>query len=83
MVQHTLIWVDNDESNILLAALSFEELATEAETAETFDQLIASDFFGRLRNFKESINEMFYAPNVTVAAIDANVRIGQCLCQTY
>ena len=65
-----------DDSNVLLTALSFEDLAIEAENASSFDQLIAKDFFGRLRAFKESINETFYAPNVLAAAIEANVRIG-------
>jgi len=65
-----------DESDLLLTALSFEDLATEAENASAFDQLIANDFFGRLRLFKESINELFFAPNVVVAAIECNVRVG-------
>lgn len=67
---------DSDESNLLLTALSFEELASEAETVPNFDQLITTDFFGRLRLFKESVSELFYAPNVTAAAIDCNIRIG-------
>ena len=65
-----------DESDILLTALSFEDLAIESENAGSFDHLIESNFFGRLRSFKESISERFYAPNVLAAAIDANVRIG-------
>ena len=67
---------EDDESKVLLTALSFDDLAIEAENAGTFDQLIESEFFGRLRLFKESISELFYAPNVTAAAIEANVRIG-------
>ena len=67
---------DEDESKVLLTALSFEDLAVEAENCASFEQLIDSDFFGRLRIFKESISELFYAPNVTAAAIEANVRIG-------
>lgn len=66
----------DDESDLLLTALSFEDLATEAENASAFDQLITNDFFGRLRLFKESINELFFAPNVIVAAIECNVRVG-------
>jgi hypothetical protein len=71
-----LYTADSDESNVLLTALSFEDLAAEAESASDFDQLITTDFFGRLRLFKESISELFYAPNVTAAAIDCNIRIG-------
>lgn len=67
---------DEDDSDIALAALSFEEMAVEAETARSFDELIKRDFFGRLRLFKESIAEMFFAPGVVAAAIDSNVRIG-------
>lgn len=68
--------VDEDDSNVMLTALSFEDLATEAENASVFDQLIESDFFGRLKLFKESISELFFAPSVTAAAIECNVRIG-------
>lgn len=67
---------DDDDSNILLTALSFEELAAEAENAGSFDELLKSDFFGRLRLFKESISELFFAPIVTAAAIECNIRIG-------
>ncbi|MFN2501490.1 MAG: hypothetical protein ABR530_05710 [Pyrinomonadaceae bacterium] len=67
---------DEDDSSILLTALSFEDLATEAENAARFDELIASDYFGRLRMFKESTGERFYAPIITASAVDANVRVG-------
>jgi hypothetical protein len=71
-----LYTADDDESKVMLTALSFDDLAQESENASTFDQLIESDFFGRLRMFKESISELFFAPQVAVAAIEANVRIG-------
>lgn len=71
-----LYGAEGDDSNISLAALSFEDLAVEAENAGSFDALIQKDFFGRVRTFKESIGELFYAPSVLAAAIDANVRIG-------
>ncbi len=67
---------EDDDSQILLTALSFEEMSAEAESAASFDDLIKSDFFGRLRMFKESIAEIFFAPVVTASAIEANVRIG-------
>lgn len=67
---------DDDESNVLLTALSFEDLSIEAENASNFDRLLESDFLSRLRLFKESISELFYAPIVTVAAIECNIRIG-------
>ena len=71
-----LYTAEEDDSKVLLTALSFEDLANEAEQASTFDQLITSDFFSRLRLFKESISELFFAPNVTAAAIECNIRIG-------
>jgi len=67
---------DENESNVLLTGLSFDELAIEAESAAKFDQLIESDFFGRVRLFKESISELFFAPTVIASAIESNVRIG-------
>lgn len=72
----SLFSVDDPESNIKLAVLSFGDLTAEAESAIEFDELIKSDFFERLRLFKESIADLFYAPEVTAAAIECNVRIG-------
>lgn len=71
-----LYTADDDISKIALTALSFDDLMGEAERAERFDDLIESDFFGRLRLFKESIAEMFFAPEVAISAIEANVQIG-------
>ena len=71
-----LFSVDDPESNIKLAVMSFADLTAEAEKATEFDELIKSDFFNRLRLFKESIADLFYAPEVTVAAIECNVRVG-------
>lgn len=67
---------DDVESNAVLTALSFEDLAIEAENTATFDALIENNFFSRLRLFKESISELFYAPHVTAAAIECNIRVG-------
>ncbi len=72
----SLYSADDDESKVLLTALSFEELAIEAENASSFDLLIANDFFGRLTMFKDSVSELFFAPNVTASAIDCNIRVG-------
>lgn len=67
---------DDDDSKVMLTALSFDELAQESEQASSFDLLIDSDFFSRLRMFKESIADLFFAPSVAIAAVEANVRIG-------
>lgn len=67
---------DEEDSNVMLTALSFEDLCVEAESVISFDQLLSTDFFGRLRLFKESIAELFFAPIVTAAAIECNVRVG-------
>lgn len=66
----------DDEENITLAAGSFRELQQEAEDASRFDDLIRSDYFGRLRLFKENIAELFFAPTVITAAIECNISVG-------
>lgn len=71
-----LYTANDDDSEILLIALKFEEFMNEAESAESFDSLINNDFFNRLRAFKESTNENFFAPLVTAATIECNVRVG-------
>lgn len=67
---------EENESELLLAALKFEELMSEAESAANFDELVRNDFFNRLRTFKQGTNEKFFAPLVTATAVESNVRIG-------
>lgn len=67
---------NEDDSDILLIVLKFEDFMAEAENAENFDELIKNDFFNRLRMFKESTHENFFAPLVTSTAIECNVRVG-------
>lgn len=54
----------------------FNGKAAEAESALDFDSLVESGFFEHLQSFKESIGEIFYVPEVTAAAIECNVRVG-------
>ena len=67
---------EEDESQIVLTALKFEEFMAEAEGADSFDELVNNDFFNRLRLLKESTNEAFYAPLITATIIESNIRIG-------
>ncbi len=72
----SLYSTDEENSDILLTAFKFEDFMAEAANAESFDELIQNDFFNRLRIFKESTNEQFFAPLITAAAIESNIRIG-------
>lgn len=54
----------------------FESFTKEAEVAETFDALVAVDFFNRIRLYKEETNESFFEGEVVCAAMECNVRIG-------
>lgn len=67
---------EQEESELLLVAFKFEDFMTEAAAAADFDELVRNDFFNRLRSFKQSTNEQFFAPLVTATAIESNVRIG-------
>ncbi len=67
---------NEDDSEILLMTLKFEDFMNEADNADTFDELVKNDFFNRLRAFKETTHENFFAPLLTATAIECNVRIG-------
>jgi hypothetical protein len=66
----------DDREKAQLAVLSFAEFAKEAQTARKFDDLIQSDLYNRIRQFKENLAEMFFVPEVLVAAIECNVAVG-------
>lgn len=65
-----------DDAGILQVVAQFENFAAEARAAESFDELLNSYFFNRLRQFKESTCEDFYAPPVAAVAVEINVLVG-------
>lgn len=72
----SLYEADEDSQNVSEASSRFLQFVNEAETAENFDALISSDFFNRLRLFKEETSELFFETEVTATAIECNVRTG-------
>jgi len=67
---------EDDQIEVSLAITRFKEFEGEVENAETFDALLSSDLFNRVRSCKESLAEMFYVPEVLAAAITFNVAVG-------
>ncbi len=67
---------DEDDAELLLIALKFEDFITESAVAGSFDELIKNDFFNRLRLFKKSTNENFFSPQIVAAGIESNIKIG-------
>lgn len=67
---------EENDAQIAQTARQFDDFIREADEAQTFDQLINSNFYNRLRLFKESTNEDFYAPSVAAVGIEANIRVG-------
>jgi hypothetical protein len=67
---------DEDDSSIVLAAMKVEDFMNEADAAESLEELVKNDFFNRLRVFKESAQENFFAPLLAAAVVESNVRIG-------
>jgi len=65
-----------EETELLLTTVKFDDFLGEAQDAENFDELVKKDFYNRLRLFKESISDKFYAPLVLASAIESNVLIG-------
>lgn len=67
---------EDEDSEILITTLKFEDFMAEADAADSFDELIKNDFFNRLRVFKKETSDNFFAPLVTATAIECNVRVG-------
>jgi hypothetical protein len=55
---------------------AFLVFAAEAEAATALDSMLRSDIFQRIRQAKEDIAELFFAPEITAAVIECNLRIG-------
>lgn len=67
---------EENDDEIVVAINSFEEFMKEASRADDFGDLVKNDFFNRLRVFKESTQELFYAPIIAATAIECNIFIG-------
>ncbi len=67
---------DEKDEEIVVAVLKFEDFISEANRADSFDDLIKSEFFNRVRAFKRTTGENFYAPQVAAMSIICNVKIG-------
>lgn len=67
---------EDDSFEVSEAVNSLESFSRQAEGAATFEELIADDFFTRLRAFKEGLHEEFFSPAVTAAAVECNVVVG-------
>lgn len=79
----SLYSTDEDDSTIVLAALKMEDFTSEAESARSFEELIENDFFNRLRVFKESLQENFFAPLLAATVVEANIRIGNLYAELF
>ena len=69
---------DDDKIEVSLTVTRFAEFKAEVEKAESFDELLNSEFFDRIRSYKEECAEMFYVPEVTAEAIKCNLAVGNC-----
>lgn len=67
---------EDDQIEVSLTVTRFDEFTVEVENADTFDELLESDFFNRVRTYKEEAAEMFYVPEVLAAAMTCNLAIG-------
>lgn len=67
---------EDDQVEVSLTVTRFDEFRIEIENAETFEEVLQSDFFARVRAYKEEAAEIFYVPEVVSRAIRCNLAIG-------
>lgn len=74
----SIAFYPTDEKNeeILVTVFNLEDFIKEAGKAENFDDLIKTEFFNRVRAFKRSTGENFFAPPIAAISIICNVKIG-------
>jgi hypothetical protein len=67
---------EEDKVEVGLTVTRFDNFLAEVEKAESFDELLESDFFERVRIYKEESAELFFVPEVISAALRCNLAIG-------
>ncbi len=68
--------VDEEDSELILAAFKFEDYINEAKRCRSFDELLTNGFFKRIKGFKKKTSENFFAPLLVASAVECNVAIG-------
>jgi hypothetical protein len=68
--------LDVDQSQVDEAVKQFNDFIAESEVAHNVDVLVQGKFFERIRNYKGKLGQLFYAPAVTAAVIECNVKVG-------
>jgi Mg2+ and Co2+ transporter CorA len=64
-----------DADRIITFIHQFDQFIAEIKQINNFADLVAQDFFPRVRNFKVSVGNLLYLPEVTAASIESNVII--------
>jgi hypothetical protein len=65
-----------EETAVKAIVEGFAEYVGKSRSAEGIEQLFESDYFKNLNALKDAANELFFVPEVTGAAIECNVRVG-------
>lgn len=63
-------------SEAVSAVNRFDDFIFEAEFVTTFEELVATQLFDKLRSFKLELGELIYNPSVTASAIECNIVVG-------
>ncbi|MFN6963250.1 MAG: hypothetical protein ACK4S4_05725 [Pyrinomonadaceae bacterium] len=66
-------------SEAALAVLAFDDIAAEAASASTLDDLVGADLFERLLRAKVELGETYFSPSVVAAAIECNIAVANRL----
>jgi hypothetical protein len=77
----SIVMFTNEEAHaeVRLALSRLSELVEEALNTGSIGEMSVSGVFGRISGLKEEIAELFYVPEVTAAAIQANLLVGNHL----
>src|SRR5688572_358462 len=67
---------DDDRIEVSLTVTRLGEFKDEVEKAGSLDELLSSEFFDRVRMYKEECAEMFYVPEVVTEAIKCSLAVG-------
>lgn len=67
---------DQFSDETLAAIIRLDDFIKEAETLKSFEELILSDLFERLREFKRELGKSFFEPAIAAAAVECNLAVG-------
>ncbi len=71
----TIVATSEGDAQLMAINSAFDELIAEAKQVSSLEEIVSKNFFQRVRDFKASLSDKLFLPEVTAASVESNTII--------